>query len=1252
MKSIRTDSMLARVLLLLFVLLISAPPATIGQGSPAFSLRVEEDSTEADEAGFALIITKLIFSFDRNISRSDIERLSLKVNGIDISKLAAPSAAWTSLDRRTLCLSLTAKSGMPESSADDKGISRFDATLKLKGSPTVWEAGAAYDYLEHKEVPASPKPAEKARPGAARPKTGDIVAGPWLPDTPDDAGLWNKKDTPWRKGDILVSGPSQPANLDAVSAEAVDYSKLSPEKYRFAVATVMESMHLIYGDMSPVEEQRFQAKWAPVMDFPTPAAVKYFNALGPLLTQFIDARSAIVSLGLQFDEAWSQAGVAAGFQDEDAVAEAVAEAQRLQSLMAGQKARMAEVTDRIKALGDPPNPFAARHRARKALDQALESLPKPKPADGPGSYTLVAVRANVHPKPPRMHDADGEMEPTKVEYAGSTIIKRTTYRDIGDDYKFGTMGQAGFKISWNPPPPKIRADERLEIKTRMEVLEGKCYPDKNPRWGHLSFPILDIYHIFLKANQANRLEEILKSEDSINGLGIWKSEMWPIGGTMSLLNDRDAGFRVCDPGTWKPFLRDYEHQTQKLTTDISWPEIGYIVLSVSVHDSQFLGRVHYVYQLDPDGTLEPAAQPEAPAIDGRQPESRTPPADAERAWKEEAVTGHAAVIASLEGMVEKWRAELAREKVPERAKSLNQNIFQAVTNIQQEQDAVATLQTGELVRTRSAFDEVSRLKLIESCETDVRKARIWPRAEASVDKLIDLLEPAERPSMRAWVDRQLDAKAKASWDTDKLKAVTQAVLHKVQGRALADEAAAEEQINRYEEIKWGAGIGMMVVAPFATAQAVVGGGSWIATQAPSLIAAGFGVGTGYIEGGASEAVVTGLRFYSGIVDTALSFTEGFSKPEGGGFAGGMKNAMMSLLLRKGTELAAGRIIQNRVTAGGAPARKLTWKEVLEDAEFQQAKKDGESLVENYRRTNDAFESLVSKTKPAAMGRNEYLKANADRLAQTVEGRALTEAMAQVESSYTAKMAINAKKIPEKLKQDYNQSLESFLEKPTIAKTKQLMKEMGWNDFEMSQIRHSANTKKVGRDHDLAVKEEGWRPEKGGEPRTLQEFQRDLESALHKAYRETSGKRSSKMADWKGTTSVDAEAYMDKAVLNITRLREQGINPLPGLNKDLAIQTAGVNVYKVELALAKGTMEGRAEACRTMAKEIDTKILPFTPKGSPAARYFENLQAALQRGGENPRQGMMEVYGITGRRLNELAYVLRDRLAHVIQTGNR
>jgi len=143
-----------------------------------------------------------------------------------------------------------------------------------------------------------------------------------------------------------------------------------------------------------------------------------------------------------------------------------------------------------------------------------------------------------------------------------------------------------------------------------------------------------------------------------------------------------------------------------------------------------------------------------------------------------------------------------------------------------------------------------------------------------------------------------------------------------------------------------------------------------------------------------------------------------------------------------------------------------------------------------------------------------------------------------------------------------------------------------------------------------------------------------------------------MADWKGTTSVDPEAYLDRAVLNITRLREQGIDPLPGLNRDLAIQTSGVNVYKVELALGKGTIEGRAEACRTMAKEIDTKILPFTPKGSPSARYFENLKVALQRGGENPRQGMLEVYGITGRRLNELAYVLRDRLAHIIQTGNR
>ncbi|HUT32976.1 MAG TPA: hypothetical protein VNE39_05825 [Planctomycetota bacterium] len=80
---------------------------------------------------------------------------------------------------------------------------------------------------------------------------------------------------------------------------------------------------------------------------------------------------------------------------------------------------------------------------------------------------------------------------------------------------------------------------------------------------------------------------------------------------------------------------------------------------------------------------------------------------------------------------------------------------------------------------------------------------------------------------------------------------------------------------------------------------------------------------------------------------------------------------------------------------------------MKDANFKQDQQHGENLIRNYQQANNAFIEMASQRKPANQTMDKYLAAHAETLAKTREGRALTDAMAQVEFSYTAKMGFQS-----------------------------------------------------------------------------------------------------------------------------------------------------------------------------------------------------------------------------------------------------
>mgnify|MGYP001456792842 CR=1 FL=1 len=158
-------------------------------------------------------------------------------------------------------------------------------------------------------------------------------------------------------------GPAPPA-ADAVS-------RIAPAQYAGMVSVAMEAMRQFLGPRTEEENRRFDAIWAPLFHFPCPEVIAYLERLTPLLEEFFGRRTEAAALQARMEEAWT-AVIQAGYCGDVAHSTLCADEARL---LAGELrrvlARMTALEEAIRALGDPPDPLAAKARARRRSDDAL-----------------------------------------------------------------------------------------------------------------------------------------------------------------------------------------------------------------------------------------------------------------------------------------------------------------------------------------------------------------------------------------------------------------------------------------------------------------------------------------------------------------------------------------------------------------------------------------------------------------------------------------------------------------------------------------------------------------------------------------------------------------------------------------------------------------------------------------------------------------------------------------------------------------
>lgn len=156
---------------------------------------------------------------------------------------------------------------------------------------------------------------------------------------------------PWREG----------------GAETGTVTAAQTGQYESMLRHTRQGLRLFYGTMTPEEENSFDAFWAPFFDHPTPAALDYFQKINPLLDEMAETLKNLEGLLPEFGEALQGTLITGADPSSGApyVARATYESVKVE------RTKLEDLAKRIAALGNPPNPLAAKCAARARHRKAV-----------------------------------------------------------------------------------------------------------------------------------------------------------------------------------------------------------------------------------------------------------------------------------------------------------------------------------------------------------------------------------------------------------------------------------------------------------------------------------------------------------------------------------------------------------------------------------------------------------------------------------------------------------------------------------------------------------------------------------------------------------------------------------------------------------------------------------------------------------------------------------------------------------------
>lgn len=999
--------------------------------------------------------------------------------------------------------------------------------------------------------------------------------------------------TPWETSEAKVTGQLPAGVQAAIPAPIPDLDKLSGFNYNAAVSVAFEGMRLIYGVMPDDEAKKFEDIWKPLFDFPTQDIIDYLNKLNPLISQFLAIRETYVSNLSAVTMVLLDAGYAVELDDQEAWEDAMNESGLYGSAFQVLEKAMNVLAEKIQALGNPPNPVEAKCAA---AENYRRMLPKKETSGDIGEcwvgYTLSDVQAEGF---------ETLYEPLfrhllKVKVNGKEGYQIIELSDI-------ETTELGSEYDWLD---KIRVHQVDELVTD----NNKSMSTENGEFKQSGYPRLTEF------KQTGYMRLMMLAEGSSPGNedeeNYYERKTFSNTCRRYLARKQTAGFFFKHAMLWAYGNKwaNYPLDANGMISDDAFDDF---LAEMTAEMKEYLDAEQLKAKERKQKIAELDAQNTVPTQENSSEKALQDSIAAEEQAKQESIASRREIIESINSQIVREQSirdrlstdlfnakdDASRKSIVSQINDIDMRIMGLQSTMQNEEDAVKTLQTGELVHTRQVFDNYARNKFIHDTHVHVARVNATRQIADRIHRQINLLPWEQREKAWELAEKYLTGEALVSGDYENALKLRNAFNSQIQGSAEFDYQMAKVAESEADENEFIAQTAVMAGGVAAMGVGSAGLVNLFGAEAAATIygtqalGAVYGGATGYLAGGAYEGLKQAAMFWSPNGAAITEFTDAYiqaGKQKGATTKSqlfeGIKSAGTSYLVGMGMQWGVQKIVGGSMAVFGSESR--LFKPVLNIKPQVKLTADKMRTAQNYRNAADGLKALDGLKNELQTLRSSAVK-NPTRI-QEVE-KEISQYAAALNGDYYAKWQLKYKADPE-LASFFDRYVQRNYRNMTPDMV-QSLKNKGYimDHIDFKQFRNPTSAGTASMDLDLGPidKFTGREPtaiyKSDGTKVDIKTFMNDAQASMNETYRKMFG-INAPMSDMNLVTSAHKEAFsttklLDKNVdFNTLSAEEIG-----SVGKVLKVKVEGIEGNK----MLTNTTKLQAK-CREASKEIDNMLI--------------------------------------------------------------
>ncbi|MGZ9142739.1 MAG: hypothetical protein ACXW4O_10430, partial [Candidatus Binatia bacterium] len=607
-------------------------------------------------------------------------------------------------------------------------------------------------------VTTAPPTVAPAQPNAVGARILTPFTGYKMQDTCGQANL-KLAGAPWRSEDNGATGPAETSRLG---------------QYQALLRHTMQGLRLLYGTMTAVEERNFDAFWAPFFDHPTQAGLDYFEKIAPLLDEMVEKLATLDGTLPEFGEALQSALIT----DADPTSGAVGLADTLYRQVKAERGKLDVIAKKIEALGNPPNPLAAKCRAQRLHRKAIGASSTISFFDLAQNAAWLSVMFRDQTD---YQFGSSTSQPLKFSRTFKSVSGDTiTFLEVAEGFDKKTCGlaerqparseyfpfQKRLELRFDPSHSRI-----IEASGRVDVHACVFLRDLNPQVYNAADKIYGI-------SEENIVRTIDFRVSDIPVTAVKYSSSNPTWGWEAYFNFAPQDFPrhvVSWSGTNDEsyFFKRGRQPTAFKKIDIEIAEKfgsratgpgANIVRADGMTMQAWWSRQTAGDQLHPTLTQLGPQQNitgQQNLNTGHSAVSNQPDPATDPKLIAEAIADHVALANQIRNNAARWAADAAKETDKDRKAELLKRAQETNANAQAEEDIANSLRTGVIVHTRTDWDNAQHQALVNNIKTEVATFDVENKLLRNIPKFADMLAGANGVSEREAINKQISEAIKS-----------------------------------------------------------------------------------------------------------------------------------------------------------------------------------------------------------------------------------------------------------------------------------------------------------------------------------------------------------------------------------------------------------------------------------------------------------------------------------------------------------